>query len=114
MATTPCISRKLPPEIRDLIYIILVQEWLDAKPYHHSRHSVSGGRGRRRKLLDKPLSLERALIPDKTLFREIFAVRIKMSTIFVRPRPKPCIFFADKSPLAQASIRSALVDLRFF
>jgi hypothetical protein len=112
MAKTQCILHKIPPEIRDAIYIILVKEWLDAEPHHHSRHSVNGGCGRHSKLLDLSLPLERALIPDKTLFREIFVVRIKMSTIFVNTMPKPRVFIANMSPLAKASIRSVSVGLR--
>lgn len=60
-----CTIRKLPPETREVIFKLVIQEWLDEDKNHPSRRLVSGGYSVDYEGVDESPPLERALILEK-------------------------------------------------
>lgn len=69
-----------------------------------------------RKMLDRLPALERALIGDRTLYREVFSTRIENSTIREWAKLVGGDFqfpdFEDISPLLRKSIRKVIISAR--
>ena len=110
--TRDCALRKVPPEIRETIFHLVIAEWIEQNPRHLSGRSVHGGYGiERYGECDRSPALERALIGEKDLFRDIFALRIKLSQIRVDPFLQHTLI-GTQSPFARASIRSIVLTIR--
>jgi hypothetical protein len=85
--STECTLRKIPCEIREEIFELVVIEWMKRAPHHPSRYQTNAGYGEKWGVKEKRSSrcpsLERALIADRSLYREFFAARVKFQSIRV-------------------------------
>lgn len=113
-----CTLYKLPPEIRELVFIHAIKDAFDAEDWCPSAWSMdedgsNHGIGANWEFSDLP-PLERALVPERMIYREIFGLRIKMSTVSMSPLPgcrDPHLYpsLSKASVLLRESIRKIMV-----
>jgi hypothetical protein len=126
-----CSLSSLPPELRMEIFKLVVDDYSMSKRsyYRNSFRNVNSDTfeiwtgnevfrsSDSRKMLDRLPPLERALIGNRTLYREIFSTRIKSSTIRLWAKPVEGEFqfpnFEEISPLLRKSMRKVIISTRF-